>query len=95
MRNVAGEVLASTEAMKLACELGIKELTIYHDYEGIAAWPLRKWKANKEGTIAYRDYYDSIKERLNVKFVKVKGPSGDALNERADALAKAGLLKEE
>ena len=94
MHNVAGEIRASMEAMKLAKEKGLTEITIYHDYEGIAAWPLRKWKANKEGTIAYRDYYDGVKSELKVSFIKVKGHSGDALNERADVLAKAGLLNE-
>ncbi|MCR4779162.1 MAG: ribonuclease H family protein [Lachnospiraceae bacterium] len=91
MRNVAGEVRASMEAIKLAIELGIKKLTVYHDYEGIAAWPLRKWKANKEGTIAYRDYFDSVKDSIEVSFVKVKGHAGVEFNELADTLAKRGL----
>ncbi|MDU5459605.1 MAG: cysteine peptidase family C39 domain-containing protein, partial [Streptococcus mitis] len=29
-------------------------------------------KTNKEGTIAYKNFYDSIKNKLNVKFTKVK-----------------------
>ena len=91
MRNVAGEIRASMEAIKLAIELGIKKLTVYHDYEGIAAWPLRKWKANKEGTIAYRDYFDSVKDSIEVSFVKVKGHAGVEFNELADTLAKRGL----
>ena len=39
----------------------------------------------------YKKYYDSIKNILDVKFVKVKGHSGDKYNDRADALAKAAL----
>ena len=41
-------------------ERGCRELTIYHDYEGIARWCQGDWKANKEGTKAYKAYFDSI-----------------------------------
>ena len=36
MRNVAGEIMGSAQAMKSAAARGLKELVIYHDYEGIA-----------------------------------------------------------
>lgn len=88
MRNVAGEIHGSMTAMAFAVEKGCEELTIYHDYEGIAKWPLGLWKANKEGTIAYKKYYNSIRKQLTVRFVKVKGHSGDKYNDLADRLAK-------
>lgn len=91
MRNVAGEIKAAQKAMEEAIKLGIKELTIYHDYEGIAKWCLGEWKTNKEGTIAYKAFFDSIKDKLNVKFVKVKGHSGDKYNDLADKLAKSAI----
>ena len=40
MRNVAGEIKGAEAAMTYAYENGLKELYIYHDYEGIAKWPL-------------------------------------------------------
>lgn len=88
MRNVAGEIHGSMAAMKFAVEKGCRELTIYHDYEGIAKWPLGLWRTNKEGTIAYKKFYNSIRKQLNVNFVKVKGHSGDKYNDLADKLAK-------
>lgn len=88
MRNVAGEIQGSMAAMQFASEKACRELTIYHDYEGIAKWPLGLWKANKKGTIAYKKYYNSIKKELEVNFVKVKGHSGDKYNDLADKLAK-------
>lgn len=88
MRNVAGEIHGSMAAMRFAVEKGCRELTIYHDYEGIAKWPLGLWKTNKEGTIAYKKYYNSIRKQLTVRFVKVKGHSGDKYNDLADKLAK-------
>ncbi|MBR3645655.1 MAG: ribonuclease H family protein [Lachnospiraceae bacterium] len=95
MRNVAGEIHGSMAAMRFALEKGCREITIYHDYEGIAKWPTGQWKATKEGTIAYKKYYDSIKKDLKVNFIKVKGHSGDKYNDLADILAKKAAGIEE
>ncbi|MCR5213013.1 MAG: ribonuclease H family protein [Eubacterium sp.] len=90
MRNVSGEIEGSMKAMQYCIDHGIETLDIYYDYEGIEKWALGYWKTNKAGTIAYKKYYDGIKNRLSVNFVKVKGHSGDMGNERADYLAKLG-----
>lgn len=92
MRNVAGEICGSMAAMQFAVENHCTHLTIYHDYEGIAKWPLGLWKTNKEGTIAYKEYYDSIKDKLQVTFSKVKGHSNDKYNDLADELAKKAIF---
>lgn len=89
MRNVAGEIMGSQLAMQEAVRRGAKKLTIVHDYQGIASWCLGEWKTNKEGTIAYKKYYDSLADRLAISFQKVKGHSGDEWNDRADELARA------
>ncbi len=91
MRNVAGEIKGAEAAMRLALERKCAALHIYHDYEGIAKWPLGEWKANKEGTIAYRQFYESVKPELTVIFHKVTGHSGDKYNDEADSLAKSAL----
>lgn len=91
MRNVAGEVLGSMAAMEKALELGLKELTIYYDYMGIEMWATGAWKRNKAGTIAYYDYVCSIKDKLKITFVKVKGHSGVEGNEEADVIAKQAV----
>lgn len=91
MRNVAGEIKGAECAMRYAVEHGIRELIIVHDYEGIARWCLGQWKTNKEGTKAYKAYYDSIKDQVQITFQKVKGHSGDHYNDMADRLAKEAL----
>ncbi len=91
MRNVAGEICAATAVMRHAVEHGIDSLEIVYDYEGVEKWCTGAWKANKRGTITYRDYYNSIKDTLTVKFTKVKSHSNNKYNDMADALAKKAL----
>ena len=91
MRNVAGEIKGAEAAMEYAYRHGMSSITIYHDYEGISKWPLRQWKANKSGTKEYQSFYDKISENVKIKFVKVKGHSGDTYNDEADRLAKEAL----
>lgn len=91
MRNVAGEINGSMRAMRYCMENNIPALELYYDYEGIEKWCTGAWKTNKNGTIAYKKYYDEIKNSVNVTFHKVKGHSGDKYNDMADALAKEAL----
>ena len=91
MQNVAGEILASMKAMKYAYDHHFNKLIIFHDYEGISKWCTREWKANKKGTIQYRNFYDCISDSLDVQFIKVKGHSNVYYNDMVDALAKTAL----
>lgn len=91
MRNVAGEILGCMAAVELAISLGMKELTVYYDYLGIENWALGTWKRNKKGTIDYYNYMQKIKDKIRLRFVKVKGHSGVEGNEEADLLAKKAV----
>ncbi|BES64790.1 hypothetical protein SANA_12290 [Gottschalkiaceae bacterium SANA] len=91
MRNVAGEIQGAEKAMKFCIENGIASLDLHYDYEGIEKWCTGEWKAKKEGTKAYKEFYNGIKNELSVNFIKVKSHSGDTYNELADELAKSAL----
>ena len=91
MHNVAGEIKGAEAAMRYAIEHGISRIAIYHDYEGIAKWCTGEWKTNKEGTKAYRAFYEEVSKKVTVKFVKVTGHSGDRYNDMADRLAREAL----
>ncbi len=91
MRNVAGEIEGSMCAMNYCLEREIPSLAIYYDYEGIEKWCTGAWKANKEGTIAYRDFYRKASQLVRIQFVKVKGHSGNKYNDLADKLAKQAI----
>lgn len=91
MRNVAGEILGARKMMEFCVENDIKQLDLYYDYEGIEKWCTGAWQAKKEGTIAYRDAYNSMKDKLVVNFNKVAAHTGVELNERVDQLAKKAV----
>ncbi len=78
-------------AMEIAIERGYKKLFLSYDYAGIEKWALGEWKTNKAGTRAYKTFYDSIKDELQVKFIKVPAHSGVKYNELADSLAKEAI----
>ena len=91
MRNVAGEIRGAQAAMEYALKQGWEGIYLYHDYAGIAFWCTGEWKATKDGTVAYRDFYRNIRDRLEVRFIKVKGHSHNRCNDLADSLAKEAL----
>lgn len=91
MRNVAGEILGAMKAVEWAYNQGYKQVLIHYDYVGISEWAVGTWKRNNTFTKRYHDYMKSMQDFINIKFVKVKGHSGDKWNDYADKLAKHAL----
>ena len=91
MRNVSGELKGAMKAMEWAIENKIRTLYLHYDYTGIERWAKGDWKTNKDGTKAYKAYFDSIKDKIKVEFIKVKAHSGNKYNDEADKLAKEAI----
>ena len=69
-------------------ENNFDEITIYHDYMGIGKWACDEWKANLPLTKDYKEFIKESRKKIEIKFVKVKGHSGNKYNEMADKLAR-------
>lgn len=91
MHNVAGEIMGALTVIRYCLERGVPALTIHHDYEGVGRWADGSWKANKPGTQRYAAECREAAQRMRLRFVKVKGHSGDKYNDMADALARSAL----
>lgn len=86
--NVAGEVVASMTAISYAKDLGLSEINICYDYEGIGGWA-STWKTNNDLTIKYKKYCDEMRKSIKLNFIKVDAHSKVQANEVVDGLAKA------
>ncbi|MBL4932261.1 viroplasmin family protein [Clostridium paridis] len=91
LRNVAGEVIAATKTMQYALDNNIKVLNIYYDYLGIEKWFTGEWKSNTKLTKEYSMFSNSIKNSIDVRFVKVKSHSGDKYNDEVDVIARSAI----
>lgn len=89
-RNVFGEVLGSIEGIEYAIRDGFEEVVIIYDYQGVEKWATKEWRANTPMTQTYVNYIDYTKNKINIKFKKVKAHTGNKYNELADKLAKKG-----
>lgn len=90
MWNVAGEITAATIVLEKCLYEKIPDITIYYDYEGIEKWARKLWQCKNEYTKEYRENCQRIFKDVNVRYIHVKGHSGDKYNEMADILAKIG-----
>lgn len=94
IRNVAGELNSAMMAMHAAKMLGKRKVTIIYDYAGIEEWATGGWSVKTPLAVRYKNFYDNMKQHLEIEFVKVKGHTGNEGNEMVDKIAKrmAGVL---
>lgn len=90
-RNVAGEIMGAKTAIDYCMANDIKEITIYHDYEGVGKWADDLWKAKNPLTQAYKQFVANARKSMNIRFEKVTAHAGNKYNELADKLAKEAL----
>lgn len=95
-RNVYGEVKGTEEAVKLAINMGYKDINVVYDYTGIENWALGNWKANNALTMEYSDVMQKLRKEVNINFIKVKAHAkesdgGHKYNDLVDRLAKESV----
>jgi ribonuclease HI len=91
MTNVAGEIIGCQEVAKKAIQLGIRDIDIFYDYDGVKEWATGRWKRNKEGTKQYYYFMQSIKPFININFIKVEGHTRNEGNDEAHKLSKEAV----
>lgn len=89
--NVAGELLGTMKAVERCIKENIKEVIIFHDYEGIAKWYKKEWKAKTYVSKMYLKFMDECRDKINIHFEWVKGHSNNEYNDIVDKLAKKAL----
>lgn len=90
-RNVAGEIKGASFIINYCIKNNIKRIHLFYDYEGIEAWFTGRWGQNTLISQKYAEFRDSIKDKIEVVFHKVKGHSNNHYNDLADKLAKEAL----
>lgn len=89
-RNIAGEIRAVEQAVKWCQRNSVKEVTIFHDYDGLEKWVTGKWKAKLPLT---QNYTASIRNcGVKIRWEKITSHSGNRWNEVADKLAKKSII---
>lgn len=91
-------VVESLRVLKESCMVSLHTDSAYvanaFKQDWISAWIKRGWKTAGKKPVKNRDLWEDLIEQVNrheVTWVKVKGHSGDALNERVDRLAVEAL----
>ena len=90
-RNVAGEIKGASFIINYCIKNGINKLHLFYDYEGIEAWFTNRWNQNTLISKKYAEFRDTVKDKIEVVFHKVKGHSNNHYNDLADKLAKEAL----
>ena len=92
-RNVAGEILGILKALEWCQAQGIREVSLYFDYQGLESWATGVWRAKLPFTQFYAQTMNA--SDITIHWIKVKAHSGNPENEIVDQLAKEGAMGQE
>ena len=90
--------IRALEALKKACKVELHTDSQYVRTgisEWLRIWKAKGWKTTTKGAVKNEDLWrrlDTANQRHTVDWRWVKGHAGHELNERADALARKGML---
>ena len=90
-------VIRALEALKRTCKLKIYTDSVYVQKgmtEWLASWKARGWRTADKKPVKNDDLWqqlDALAQDHQIEWIWVKGHTGEAGNERADALANQGV----
>lgn len=91
--NIA-EMTAVKTAIKTARSLGVTQINIYHDWNGLELFShrdnIKKRHDSCPSYAAYADYIEKVRKNARISFIKVKAHSENELNCLADKMARVG-----
>ena len=88
------EMTAVKTAIKTARSLGITQINIYHDWNGLEIFSHRDSIKKRHDLCpsyaVYADYLEKVRKNARISFIKVKAHSENELNCLVDKMARAG-----
>lgn len=91
--NIA-EMSAAKTAIKTARSLGITQIYLYHDWNGIEFFShqdsIKERHSLCPSYSVYANYIEKIRKNARIRFIKVKAHSGDEFNCLVDKMARVG-----
>lgn len=90
-------VIRALEVLKRPCDVKIYTDSVYVQKgmtEWIGGWKARQWRTADKKPVKNDDLWkalDALASQHRIEWIWVKGHAGNAGNERADALANAGV----
>ncbi|MCM1145161.1 MAG: viroplasmin family protein [Blautia sp.] len=95
MKNVVGGIEGTKKVMEFCIDNQIKSVKIFYINEDIEKWHTGVCEANQPDIIGYKEYYNSIKDRLKIAFEQVNKDGRGIYIDLANSLAKVVVGMEE
>lgn len=89
--NITGEIEGVKKGVYRAIKLGIKEIELCYDYEGIEYWLTGEFDCKKKLSKDYREFMLRAMDKIKITFRHTKGHTGILGNEIADLLSKKAI----
>lgn len=90
------EMIAVMTAIKAACSLCYSHIIIYHDWDGLDYFSHVENIKSRHNACSnfgeYANYVDRAREKIKIKFIKVKAHSDNEFNRLVDQMARSKTM---
>lgn len=86
--QIQGEIMAALTVCENALKMGVNELEIRYDYDGVKKWVTGEWQAKKKYTQDYVRKMRKFEQEMRIRFSHIKAHTGETGNESVDSIAK-------